>query len=476
MHGIKLKNKYITSMRFTLLVIVFLITFVSIIVGVRFLIGVVEDTLISQRIEKLKNQTTILRNHIISEKYMEDEASVAIEAEISQLSSLYDSRIQLIDTDFRIIKDTYYVEEDKINIYSLILQAFKGENVYEYDRENQVIRSATSIASTNEPEHIIGVLYMTFSTQDIYTSIEKVSDSELLFEILILVIVIGVTLLFSGIFVKPLKQIEQSIDKISAGNFEKMSIKGYYETEQITDAFNEMLDKLKELEDSRQEFVSNVSHELKTPMTSIKVLADSLLVQDNIPEEMYKEFLGDIVNEIDRENEIITDLLSLVKMDKSAAELNVSQANINDIVEVVLKRLRPIAAKKNIELIFESFRPVIAEVDEVKLSIIINNLVENAVKYNVLDGAVRISLNADHKYFYLKVSDTGIGIPEDMQDKIFDRFYRVDRARARETGGTGLGLAITKSSIMMHRGIIKVHSKENEGTTFTVRIPLNYIK
>ena len=236
-----------------------------------------------------------------------------------------------------------------------------------------------------------------------------------------------------------------------------------------------MLERMKKLDDSRQEFVSNVSHELKTPITSIKVLADSLMMQEEVPNEIYKEFFGDIVNEIDRENDIITDLLALVRLDKKSNNLNIVQININELVEIILKRLRPIAAKRNIELVLESFRPILAEVDELKITSAISNLVENAIKYNVMDGWVRVTLNADHKYFYIKVADSGIGIPEESQEMVFERFYRVDKTRARETGGTGLGLAITKNIIMLHNGAIKVYSKEGEGTTFTVRIPLNYV-
>ena len=110
-----------------------------------------------------------------------------------------------------------------------------------------------------------------------------------------------------------------------------------------------------------------------------------------------------------------------------------------------------------------------------KISLAVNNLVENAIKYNFDDGWVRVSLNADHKFFYIKITDSGVGIPEDVQDHIFERFYRVDKARSRETGGTGLGLSITRNVILMHRGAVKVYSKEQEGTTFTVRIPINYI-
>ena len=210
-----------------------------------------------------------------------------------------------------------------------------------------------------------------------------------------------------------------------------------------------MLARLKTLDESRQEFVSNVSHELKTPITSMKVLADSLLSQEEVPNELYKEFMVDIAAEIDRENKIITDLLSLMKLDKNAAGLNITSMDMNEMLELILKRLRPIAATRNIELVFESFRPVTAEIDEVKLTLAFSNLVENEIKYNYDDGWVKVSLNADHKYFYVKVIDSGVGIPEDVQDMVFERFYRVDKARSRETGGTGLGLSITKRIVLM---------------------------
>ena len=214
---------------------------------------------------------------------------------------------------------------------------------------------------------------------------------------------------------------------------------------------------------------------MKTPLASMKVLADSLNAQEDVPVELYKEFMQDITEEIDRENQIITDLLSLVKLDKKAADLNITSMNINDLLELILKRLRPIAAAKKVELILDSFRPVNAEVDETKLTLAISNLVENAIKYNVEGGWVRVSLNADHKYFYVTVADSGIGIPKESLDHIFERFYRVDKSHSREIGGTGLGLAIARSAIVMHRGAIKVYSKENEGTTFSVRIPLTYL-
>ena len=130
---------------------------------------------------------------------------------------------------------------------------------------------------------------------------------------------------------------------------------------------------------------------------------------------------------------------------------------------------------KNVEVIFESIRPVTAEVDEVKMTLIISNLVENAIKYNKEHGSVKVVLDADHQMFSLEVSDTGIGIPEDSLSHIYERFYRVDKSHSKEVGGTGLGLAITRSAVLMHRGSITVKSLEDEGSTFIVKIPLNYI-
>ena len=247
------------------------------------------------------------------------------------------------------------------------------------------------------------------------------------------------------------------------------------ETENISNTFNIMLAKLRLIEESRQEFVANVSHELKTPLTSMKVLADSLLMQEGTPVELYQEFMQDIANEIDRENSVISDLLTLVKMDRKTTELNVVSTDINDFLEQILKRVRPIAEKADIEVVFESNRSVTAEIDSTKLSLAFTNLVENAIKYNRENGWVRVTLDADHKFFYVKVSDSGIGIPQESLDYIFERFYRVDKSHSREIGGTGLGLAITKSAIVAHRGAIKVQSTLDEGTTFTVRIPLRYI-
>ena len=322
----------------------------------------------------------------------------------------------------------------------------------------------------------VGVILASVSTDSIEDSLHIFHTKGGAIIGMIMTIIIALAILLADCIVRPLRKIAADIEGVTEGYVvEVLHENTFTETKNISDAFNKMLGRMKVLDDSREEFVSNVSHELKTPLASMKVLADSLVTQDQVPIELYQEFMGDIAKEIDRENDIINDLLTLVKMDKTAQNLNISQVNVNDLLELILKRLRPIAEKKQIEIVLESFRPVTAEIDEVKMTLAISNLVENAIKYNHDEGWVHVSLNADHKYFYVKVSDSGIGIPKEDQDHIFERFYRVDKSHSREIGGTGLGLAITRNAVIMHRGSIKVYSEPEEGTTFTVRIPLIYV-
>ncbi len=440
------------------------------------LLNTYEEKAISNRKDNLRNQGYMLSNYLDSRGFLTTGEDTEADNEISRIADIYGGRIVIVNSNLNIVKDTYSLEEGKYLISEEVIRCLKGsEDSFVHNDETNYLNMTYPITHDDTKE-VTGAIVMSFSTKDIQTIRTSMEQRVVLFTIILAILIVVFSIYFSGILSKPLTNVVNSIDHMSETYMdESVSIKGYNEIERISDSFNHMLNRMQKLENSRQEFVSNVSHELKTPITSIKVLADSLLMQEDTPPELYREFLVDITDEIERENKIINDLLSLVKLDKTAGDMNIAPININELLEQILKRLTPIATKQNIEMIYESFRPVIAEVDEVKLSLAISNLIENAIKYNVEDGWVRVSLNADHKYFFIKVSDSGIGIPEEAQDFIFERFYRVDKARSRETGGTGLGLAITKNVIQMHRGAIKVYSKEGEGTTFNVRIPLNYI-
>ena len=474
---IKIKEKLsvIKSLRFMIFILVIL---TGMIPCVFLMIGILEsyeDRAVSLREADIKSQCEIITNQIGMSQYLKEPTSEVINAQVAQLSNFYDGRIIITDDNFVIIKDTYAMNTGKTMVSDDVIKCYKGEDTFRYDPVNHYIEQTVPIKDS-VTKKTIGVMLISVSTQSISDSQDILTRKAFILELAICVIVIGIAFFVSYLIVKPFSKISREIEVLSDGFVvDEIRITDYKEMEQITDSINKMIARMKILDDSRQEFVSNVSHELKTPITSMKVLADSLLGQENVPVELYQEFMSDIADEIERESKIIDDLLSLVKMDKTSQDLNIQSVDMNALLELTLHRLRPIAEKRNIELLLESFRPVTAEIDEVKLTLALSNLVENAIKYNVENGWVHVSLNADHKFFYVSVADSGIGIPKESQEHIFERFYRVDKSHSREIGGTGLGLAITRNAILMHRGTIKVSSESGQGTTFTVRVPLNYI-
>ena len=434
------------------------------------------NALIERENVNMQNEAVIIAADFSECSNLKEAKEKGIYDQLTKYSALNSVRIRVINTQFIVDTDTYSSDKGKNIINAKVISAFKnGKNVSDYDSKAGYIETVAPIYDKDGT--VMAVLLIKYDRIDVNTCVNEIAtyadNVKLIVVSLAIIAVIIVLKLLGKSYVKAFGIVEN----IAAGHTDKrLPVKGYTELKDFANDFNHIMDRASEVDESRQEFVSNVSHELKTPITSIKVLADSLNMQEDVPVELYKEFMQDITKEIDRENKIIEDLLSLVRIDKSVAQLNLASVNINELLELVLKRLKPIAQKKNIEVLFESFRPVVAEVDEVKITQVISNLVENAIKYNNVDGWVHVSLNADYKYFYIRVEDSGIGIPKEGQSRIFERFYRVDKARSRETGGTGLGLAIVKNIVLMHHGTINLYSEEGVGTTFTVRIPLNYVE
>ncbi|HAI92316.1 MAG TPA: two-component sensor histidine kinase [Butyrivibrio sp.] len=455
---------------FLIFLCIFFITYYSIdrIIIYGFLRKSMDET-----VTQVKWQSNILASDILAMDFLKNPDSDAADVEIQQMAYAYSARILIINSDYIIVKDNYIFDEGKTIVTEDVINAFKGKSHSHINyKSSSAVITTPIIDDTGKISGVIKVSISGYATIQTINYMKRIS----------IAVMIALLLVFSGILVfviykltSPAKDMKEAILSLSDGDknarIKKQTIKEYKD---IGDAVNVLLDRLESIDGSRDEFVSNVSHELKTPMTSMKVLADSLLATENAPIEMYKEFMQDIAEEIDRENEIIGDLLNLVRTDGERAVLNIETVDVNELMEVVLKRLKPIALKNNIEIIFESMRPVTASIDRVKFIIVLTNIIENAIKYNHPEGWVKITLNADHKFFYVDVSDSGIGIPEECKDQVFERFYRVDKARSRETGGTGLGLAITKNIVLLHKGTIKFYSKENEGTTFNIRIPLNY--
>ncbi len=432
---------------------------------------------VSQRVSELQTRGSVIANLVQSSALLTNDVTSEVESELTQVSDFYGGRIMIVDSNFLVLRDTYGLEEGKTLIVKEAIECLTESDAERIvNQESEHIEIFIPIESSSK-KGMLGVVVMTFSMTNIDKLFSELSSIGSTIVFLVSILLFLIAIMYSKRLVSPLNLICATIHRIADGDLERtVDLHGCKEIEDVSGAFNEMTGVLHNLEDSRQEFVSNVSHELKTPITSMKVLADSLMMQEEAPVELYKEFMGDINNELERLNHIINDLLVLVKMDKNAVVLQVEEVNINEFIEDILKRLRPIAIQRNIDIVFESFRPVTAQIDSTKMSMAVTNIIENAIKYNYDDGWVRVSLNADHKYFYLKVSDSGVGIPEELQDQIFERFYRVDKARSRETGGNGLGLSIARNAILLHRGSIKVHSVPQQGTTFNIRIPLIFIE
>lgn len=469
-------RSFFKSLRFRLIIV--LVIF-GIVPGFALRIGLLrayESRAVANRTINILSQAKILSDQIANSGYLEDVSQESINSRVELICNIYDGRILVVDNTFHIIKDTYDLDTSKIIISEEVATSFQGKESSKYDSLNRYIQLTLPIRNV-ETQKILGVLLVSVSTDNVRDALAYLKNVALIIQLCVSILLVVCAIIAANHISRPFGRMKRSIEDIQIGYGEDMlMIDNYSETEEISANINAMLKNMKLLDESRQEFVSNVSHELKTPLTSMKVLADSLTAQEGAPVELYQEFMVDIASEIERENKIITDLLSLVKMDKAADSINISSVNVNELLELIMKRLMPIAEKQKIELVLESFRPVTAEIDETKMSLALTNLIENAVKYNDKpDGWVHVSLNADHQYFYVKVEDNGIGIPEESLDHIYERFYRVDKSHSREIGGTGLGLAITRNVILMHRGAIKAFSTEGEGTIFTVRIPLKYI-
>lgn len=382
-------------------------------------------------------------------------------------------RIMIIDSSGVVLIDSNNSDVGKTFLIPEVLSSLNGQSEANYYKEQGVIYASSYIEDSFSNKQ--GVVLLISSFEDTEVLINGVTQKWFMLTIFISII-IGIFVFFtSEIVISPIKKILKSINDITDGQLhQRVKINGNNEIAQLGEAFNTMTEKLEQIDTSRQEFVANVSHELKTPLSSIKVLSDSILLQEDIPSEMYIEFLQDINSEIDRMTEIVNNLLALVKLDYREAGLNIAEADLNKMLDDILKRLTPLAEQKNITLSKEYIKNVVVEADEMKLSLAISNLVENAIKYTEPEGSVKVILDCDHQNAFITVSDTGIGINDEEQTKIFNRFYRVDKTRDRETGGTGLGLSITHSTVILHKGSIKVSSKEGEGSTFIVRIPIKF--
>ena len=465
--------RYVKSLRVRLFLILLFVGIIPIYVLKSGILRNYETQAIEQRISLIRSRSEMIAEELGNSGYLTGADSETLDTQIDQLCSIWNGRAVVVNEKFRILRDTFESDEGRIIIAKKVLESFRGNTQTNYNSGQHYLEVTVPVRDPGS-DYVKGLLIISAPTTDIEEGRAALGSQVFIIQVVMIILVLAMAFYAARLLVRPFGKVTASLNEKDQFLDEDISIPDYTETRLLAEAYNRMRQRLRAQEDTRQEFVSNVSHELKTPLTSMKVLADSLIAQEDVPNELYREFMQDIADEIDRENTIITDLLELVKMDRKSTIINIKETNINDLIDLILKRLIPIAAVAKVELVGELGKPVEAEVDATKLTLAVTNLVENAIKYNHEGGWVHVSLNSDSNFFFIKVEDNGMGIPEEDQKHIFERFYRVDKSHSREIGGTGLGLAITRSAVEMHHGAVRVYSREGEGTTFTIRIPLRY--
>ena len=463
------------KLKWTLLTTYMMVGIIPLIIITNIAMSSVQGYFVEERKKELLLQANVVSGHISISDYMYDEKkAIVFDYDINQTSKQSGYRIIVFDSTGKVVNDSNKTEEGKTYYLPEVAAALSNKDTAVV-LDNDTIHAAVSIV--NERDKCIGVVLVCGSTSDISDSVYAIRHKLFNIIIVIIIIVVALNTFLAWWFTNPLNGTIEVIKKMAEGHFDqRIPVNKYLHTElaELAESSNNMAEKLDRIEASRQEFVSNVSHELKTPLSSIKVLSDSILIQDpdTVPKEMYVEFLKDINSEVDKMTAIINDLLTLVRMNRQEVKLNPVDVRIDYMVGDIVKRLEPIAKSRNVRLEYNNIKDVTAEIEETKLSLAVSNLIENAIKYNVDGGSVEVSVDGDSQNAFITVSDTGIGISEDELNKIFDRFYRVDKNRDRESGGTGLGLSITQSAVLMHNGSIKVSSRENEGSTFVITIPI----
>jgi len=279
------------------------------------------------------------------------------------------------------------------------------------------------------------------------------------------------SLLVASYITNPLKRLTEATNILSQGKLDyKVEVKSNDEIGKLANAFNKMSFSLMKIDEERKRFVSDASHELKTPLASVKALIESLINSKNQDIKFYKEILKDVDRELNRMTRLVNDLLELARMDKIKA-VKVRKSEISEIILDVIESLLPLAKTKEINLEFKGENNVFAEVDPDRFYRMVYNIVENGIKYTHDGGNVIVGLEEDENNIYLTIADNGMGISEETLPKIFDRFTRGDTARSKKSGGFGLGLAIAKEIIDIHEGKVTVESKVGEGTVFRITLP-----
>ena len=462
----------------------FVVVGVSFLVAARNLTGVVSDYLTEQRtredtqaVESLAVTYGPLFQRLESEE---------INSRLREDAQGLNGRLMLLDLDGKVQYDSASsLCGQRLALPEVIRVAVMGESsaygMYSPDRDT--VQKMTGEADdryvaygTHEmigPRGPIGILLYVSRIQGMMDSLGQVQSQLIMVFVLLAAAAMILAMFLSRVLTKPIVNLSKSMRKMGKGDLSvRVPEKGSGELRQLAETYNTMAAQLENLDKTRNQFVSNASHELKTPLATMKIMLETMIYQPDMPAELRQEFMGDLNHEIDRLTGIITDLLTLTRMDNNGSPLTKEDIDMSALTEEVVRLLRPAAEKKG-QTLKERVEPGLhLNGDRTKLNQVLYNLIDNAMKYTQDDGEIRVSLAAEENDLIWRVKDNGVGIPPEDQEHIFDRFYRVDKARSRETGGTGLGLSIVRQLVSMHGGTIRVESEFGKGSCFIVTLPM----
>lgn len=452
-----------------------IVTYISIIVITLLFISTYVLVSMSQYLQNQQKVETLANANVIANmisEYMDD--PVVISYLVNQTSPGASSRIIITDETAKVIYDSSEANNifGKVLIKQEIMSALKGNdtvNAYKEKDIGTVIQGAATVIVDSET---VGTVYVSEVASSIDEFIANVRWILIVISLIACLLIGVLSSVMSDIIIGPIERFTKIIRGMEGDTPDKhVPVMGKDEVAEMGTAFNALIDKLDQMEEKRRLFVSNASHELKTPLSSIKLLSDSILSMNGLDEESVHEFMTDINGEVDRLTKIIDRLLSLTKLDVGDEGLDLKVTDLNEMAGRIVKSLQPVSEAKNVVLTNATNREALAMVDREKFWQVVYNITDNAVKYTPSGGTVTVYVFNEGEYCRIEIVDTGIGIPEEDVNKIFDRFYRVDKARARESGGTGLGLSIANDVVMMHEGKILVDSKVGLGTKFIIIVP-----
>ena len=370
---------------------------------------------------------------------------------------LYDTR----ETDGAIGRYVFYTE---------VVQALRGEDVFFVEFSDDAFKSRAASPVIYHSQTIGAVYAYEYDTEQaaLLLSLQR---NLLTISAVVTVFAVGISLLLSRVLTRRFGVLTGAVRKMREGSYSHhAAVGGSDEIADLAAEFNAMADRLQTTEEARRRFVSDASHELKTPLAGIRLLSDSILQTEDMDARTVREFVGDIEQESERLARITENLLRLTRLDSGALP-EAEVVAIAPVIARVVRMLRLVAQERQVDLSYEICCEARTLASEDELNEIIYNLTGNAIKYNRPGGFVRVRLAEDGAQCVLTVSDNGIGIPEDDLPRIFDRFYRVDKARSRAAGGTGLGLSIAADTVHRRGGSIAACAREGGGTVFTVRLP-----